>query len=51
VWQNLAPFGSRPISGAVEALLLTKVINQRLSVLPIIAFFVTPRRAAVSMLA
>jgi hypothetical protein len=26
VWQNLAPFGSRPIGGAVEAL-LTKIIN------------------------
>jgi hypothetical protein len=28
VWQNLAAFGTRPIGGAVEALLLlTKVIN------------------------
>jgi hypothetical protein len=27
VWQNLASFGGRPISGAVEAL-LTKVINR-----------------------
>jgi hypothetical protein len=26
VWQNSAPFGGRPISGAVEAL-LTKVVN------------------------
>jgi hypothetical protein len=26
VWQNSAPFGGRPIGGAVEAL-LTKVIN------------------------
>jgi hypothetical protein len=26
VWQNLAPFGSRPIGGAIVAL-LTKVVN------------------------
>jgi hypothetical protein len=39
VWQNLAPFSGRPISGAVEAL-LTKVVNQRLSVSPIVVFFV-----------
>jgi hypothetical protein len=26
VWQNLAPFGSRPIGAAIEAL-LTKVLN------------------------
>jgi hypothetical protein len=42
VWQNLAIFGSRPIGGTVEAL-LTKVVNQRLSVLPIVVFFVAPR--------
>ncbi len=41
MWQNLAPFGGRPISGTVEAL-LTKVVNQRLSVLPIVVFFVAP---------
>jgi hypothetical protein len=39
VWQNLAPFGGGPISGAVEAL-LTKFVNQQLSVLPIVVFFV-----------
>jgi hypothetical protein len=33
VWQNLAPFGGRPIGGTVEAL-LTKVINRQLSVSP-----------------
>jgi hypothetical protein len=37
VWQNSAPFGGRPIGGAVEAL-LTKVVNQRLSVLLIVDF-------------
>jgi hypothetical protein len=37
VWQNLASFGGRLIGGAVEAL-LTKVGNQRLSVLPIVFF-------------
>jgi hypothetical protein len=39
VWQNLAPFGGRPIGGAVEAL-STKVINQQLSVLLINVSFV-----------
>jgi hypothetical protein len=47
VWQNLAPFSGRPISGAVEAL-LTKVINTQSSVSPIVVFFVA---VAVSMLA
>jgi hypothetical protein len=28
VWQNLAPFGGRPIGGAVEVL-LTKDVNQQ----------------------
>jgi hypothetical protein len=37
VWQNLAPFGGRPIGGAVEAL-LTKVINSQWSVSPIVGF-------------
>jgi hypothetical protein len=41
MWQNLAIFGSRPIGGAVEAL-LTKVINLRLSVSQMF-FFVAPR--------
>jgi hypothetical protein len=40
VWQNLASFGGRPISGAVEAL-LTEVINRRLLLLLIVLFFVT----------
>jgi hypothetical protein len=35
VWQNLAPFGGRPIGVAIEAL-LTMVVNWRLSVLLII---------------
>ncbi len=39
VWQNSAPFGGRPIGGAVETL-LTKIVNWRLSVLPIVVFFV-----------
>jgi hypothetical protein len=39
VWQNSAPFGGRPIGGAVKAL-LTKVVNWQLSVLLIVAFFV-----------
>jgi hypothetical protein len=39
VWQNLAPFGGRPIGGAIEAL-LTKVINRQSSVLPTVVFFV-----------
>jgi hypothetical protein len=46
VWQNLAPFGSRPIGSAVEAL-LTKIVNWQLSVLPIVDFFVA---AAVSVI-
>jgi hypothetical protein len=37
VWQNSAPFGCRPIGGTVEAL-LTKFVNQQLSVLPIVIF-------------
>jgi hypothetical protein len=37
VWQNLAPFGGRPIGGAVEAL-FTKVVNWQSSVLPIVIF-------------
>jgi hypothetical protein len=37
VWQNLAPFGGRPIGAAVEAL-LTKVVNRQLSVSPIAVF-------------
>jgi hypothetical protein len=37
VWQNLAPFGSKPIGGAVEVL-LTKVINRRSSVLLMLFF-------------
>jgi hypothetical protein len=44
VWQNLAIFGGRPISGAVEVL-LTKVINRQLSFLSIVVFFVAPCRA------
>jgi hypothetical protein len=47
VWQNSAPFGGRPNSGAVEAL-LTKVDNRQSSVLPIVVIFVA---TAVSMLA
>ncbi len=50
VWQNLAPFGSRPIGGAVEAL-LTQVVNWQSSVLLIVVFFVAPRCAIVSVLA
>jgi hypothetical protein len=45
VWQNLAPFGGKPICGAVEAL-LTTIVNRQLSVLLIVVFFVT---AAVSV--
>jgi hypothetical protein len=41
VWQNLAIFGGRPIGGAVEAL-LTKTINQQLSVLLIVVFLLLP---------
>jgi hypothetical protein len=37
VWQNLASFGGRPIGSAVEAL-LTKVLNQQLSVSSIVVF-------------
>jgi hypothetical protein len=37
VWQNLAPFGGRPIGGVVEAL-LTKVVNWQFSVLLIDVF-------------
>jgi hypothetical protein len=46
VWQNSAIFSGKPIGGAVEAL-LTKVINQQSTVLPIVAFFVATCRAAV----
>jgi hypothetical protein len=45
VSQNLASFGGRPISGAVE-MLLTKVVNWLLSVSLIVVFFVA---AAVSV--
>jgi hypothetical protein len=45
VWQNSASFGSRPIGGAVEAL-LTKVVNWRSSLLLIVVFFLA---AAVSI--
>jgi hypothetical protein len=41
VWQNLAIFGSGPIGAAVETL-LTKGINQGLSVLPIVVFSLPP---------
>jgi hypothetical protein len=37
VWQNSAPFGGRPIGSAIEVL-LTKVVNRQLSVLPIVVF-------------
>jgi hypothetical protein len=37
VWQNPAHFGGRPIGRAIEAL-LTKVVNQQLSVSPIVVF-------------
>jgi hypothetical protein len=47
VWQNLAPFSSRPIGDAIEVL-MTKVVHWQLSVLPIVVFFVA---AAVSVLA
>ncbi len=40
VQQNFAPFGSRPIGSAIEAL-LTKVVNWQSSVLPIVVFFVS----------
>jgi hypothetical protein len=49
VWQNLPPFGGRPIGSAIEAL-LTKAANWQSSVLPIVVFFVAPHRAAVSKL-
>jgi hypothetical protein len=41
VWQNLAIFGGRPIGGAIEAL-LTKVINWKSSVSPIVVFLLHP---------
>jgi hypothetical protein len=41
VWQNLAIFGGRLIRGTVEAL-LTKVVNWRLPVSPIVVVFVAP---------
>ncbi len=46
VWQNLAPFGGRPIGSTVEAL-LTKVVNRQSSVSPVVVFFVA---AAVSII-
>jgi hypothetical protein len=36
---NLAPFGSRPIVGAVEVL-MTKFVHRQLSVLLIVPFFI-----------
>ncbi len=39
VWHNLAPFGSRPFSGTVEAL-LTRVFNPWYWQSPIVCFFV-----------
>jgi hypothetical protein len=45
VRQNLAPFGGRPISSAIEGL-LTKILNQQSSALPIVVFYVA---AAVSV--
>jgi hypothetical protein len=39
VWQNLAPFGGRPISSTVEAL-LTKVVNWQYSRLQIVVIYV-----------
>jgi hypothetical protein len=39
MWQNSAPFGGRPIGGAVEAL-LTKVVNWQYWQLPIVVVFV-----------
>ncbi len=44
VWQNLPPFGGRPIGSAVEVL-LTKVVNWQYWYSPIVVFFVA---AAVS---
>jgi hypothetical protein len=41
VWQNLAIFGGKPIGGAIEAL-LTKVVNRRLLVSPIVVFLLSP---------
>jgi hypothetical protein len=40
VWQNLAPFGSRLTIGCAVEVLLTKVVNWRLSVSSIVVFFV-----------
>jgi hypothetical protein len=37
VWQNLAPFGSRPIGGVVKAL-LTQVVNWQYGQSPIVVF-------------
>ncbi len=39
VWQDSAPFGGRPIGGAVEALLTKVVNNPRYLGLPIVIFF------------
>ncbi len=39
VWQNLAPSGGRPLGGTNEVL-LTKFINRRSSISPIVIFFV-----------
>jgi hypothetical protein len=41
VWQNLVIFGGRLIGGAIEAL-LTKVVHQQLSVLPLLFFLLPP---------
>jgi hypothetical protein len=49
VWQNSAIFGSRQISGAVEAL-LTKVINWRSSVSLILFLLPLAGRAAVGVM-
>jgi hypothetical protein len=46
VWQNLPPFSSRPNCGVVEAP-ATKVVNQQLSILLIVVFFIA---AAVSII-
>jgi hypothetical protein len=47
VWQNLAPFSSRPIGVAVEVL-LTKVVNWQSSVLPIVVCFVSVTVTSIS---
>jgi hypothetical protein len=42
VWQKPAPFGSRPIGVAVEALSI-KVVNRQSPEMPIVVFFVAAR--------